>query len=143
MLNVSEFESVKAIQEIPKHPVRRKGDLPMTHYMNLNASPFEMIKCGVKTIELRLFDEKRQVLAVNDSIVFTMTDDPSQQITVKVKALHLFSSFEELYAELPLENCGYTKEELPTASYKDMEQYYSQEKQTKYGVVGIEIQLAN
>ena len=31
-----------------------------THAMNLNPAPFEMIKRGAKTIELRLFDEKRQ-----------------------------------------------------------------------------------
>ncbi len=118
-----------------------KGDLSMTHYMNLNASPFEKIKSGEKTIELRLYDEKRQAIAVDDSIVFTMTDDHSQQITVKVTALHIFKDFEELYAKLPLDKCGYNREELPAASYKDMEQYYSKEKQAKYGVVGIEIEL--
>ncbi len=115
----------------------------MTHYMNLNVSPFEMIKSGEKTIELRLFDEKRQAIDVDDIIVFTLTNDPSQQITAKVKALHLFSSFEELYEKLPLDKCGYSGEELPKASCRDMEQYYSKEKQAKYGVVGIEVKLIN
>ncbi len=115
----------------------------MTHYMNLNLSPFEKIKSGEKTIELRLFDEKRQVITVNDSIIFTMTDDPTQKIKVQVTALHIFKDFEELYANLPLEKCGYTKEELSKADYKDMELYYSKEKQAKYGVVGIEIKLIN
>ncbi len=115
----------------------------MTHYMNLNVSPFEMIKSGEKTIELRLFDEKRQAIDVDDIIVFTLTNDPTQQIKVKVLTLHLFPNFEDLYSSLPLEKCGYEQQELLTASYKDMELYYSKEKQAKYGVVGIEVKLIN
>ena len=43
------------------------------HKMKLNSTPFEMIKNGEKTIELRLFDEKRQQLKAGDKIVFTNT----------------------------------------------------------------------
>ena len=32
----------------------------MIHTMKLDAVPFEKIKSGKKTVELRLFDEKRQ-----------------------------------------------------------------------------------
>lgn len=32
----------------------------MTHSMQLTPSPFQMIKEGIKTIELRLFDEKKE-----------------------------------------------------------------------------------
>ncbi len=32
----------------------------MIYEMNLNASPFEKIAFGSKTIELRIFDEKRR-----------------------------------------------------------------------------------
>ena len=36
------------------------------------SNPFEQIKSGVKTIELRLYDEKRQALSVvGDTIIFT------------------------------------------------------------------------
>ena len=41
--------------------------------MKLNASPFEMIKSGVKSIELRLYDEKRQKIKIGDTIIFTNT----------------------------------------------------------------------
>ena len=37
----------------------------MKHEMKLNNSPFERIKNGTKTIELRLNDEKRQLLKIN------------------------------------------------------------------------------
>ncbi len=42
----------------------------MKHNMNLNDSPFNRIKNGTKTIELRLNDEKRQLLKENDFIEF-------------------------------------------------------------------------
>ena len=42
-----------------------------THKMNLNNSPFHRIKDRTKTIELRLNDEKRQLLKEHDTIEFT------------------------------------------------------------------------
>ena len=42
--------------------------------MNLAPSPFEMIKSGAKTIELRLYDEKRRAVKVGDTIEFTNTE---------------------------------------------------------------------
>ena len=40
----------------------------MKHKMKLNNGPFERIKNGTKTIELRLNDEKRQLLKIKDLI---------------------------------------------------------------------------
>ena len=110
----------------------------MTHYMNLKKAPFEMIKSGYKTIELRLWDEKRSLININDEIVFSCDGKKS---TVKVLALHRFENFDELYRSLDLLKCGYLPEELKTAKADDMNIYYSTEKQEKYGVVGIEIEV--
>ena len=111
------------------------------HHMKLNADPFEKIKRGTKTIELRLFDEKRQAVNVGDGIVFTNAET-GETLRVTVQNLHRFDSFEGLYQSLPLLQCGYTAEDVHWASPADMEQYYSAEKQKKYGVVGIEIRLS-
>ena len=113
----------------------------MTYQMNLNPAPFKMIEQGMKTIELRLWDERRSLLKVGDQIVFVHTKDPTRTLRTRVKALHLFSSFEELYRTLPLTKCGYTDEDVATADPSDMDCYYSKEKQAQYGVVGIEIEL--
>ncbi len=113
----------------------------MTHYMNLHSRPFSMICSGQKTIELRLYDEKRRHIKAGDTIVFTHSDDASQNCAAAVKTLHIFPDFAALYAALPLEKCGYLSEELAEASPSDMNVYYSVEKQAHYGVVGIEIQL--
>lgn len=113
----------------------------MIHEMKLHPQPFAMIASSEKTIELRLNDEKRQQIQVGDTILFTSREDESKQIRATVLKLHRFSSFEELYAELPLEQCGYRPDELAQASPKDMEAYYTPEQQKRYGVLGIEIQL--
>ena len=113
----------------------------MTHVLNLHSGPFEEIRLGRKTIELRLWDEKRSKIKVGDTLVFVRTDDPSRTLTAMVTALHRFPDFAALYAALPLDKCGYLPEEISTASPEDMNVYYSAEKQALYGVVGIEIVL--
>jgi len=106
--------------------------------MKLNDRPYEMIKSGAKTIELRLYDEKRRKIKVGDTVCFKSRED---ELTATVKTLHIFRNFEELYAALPLDKCGYTADELATASPDDMLEYYSKEQIEKYGVVGIEIEV--
>ena len=113
------------------------------HTMRLRREPFEKIKSGKKTVELRLYDEKRQQIQVGDTICFVHTEDETDTITTQVENLFVFASFEELYQKLPLTDCGYTAEELSAASPRDMEQYYSKEEQGRYGVVGIQIRPVN
>ena len=111
------------------------------HTMKLQPAPFEKIRAGRKTIELRLYDEKRQRIAIGDTICFVNTENGSESLTATVKDLYIFDSFETLYNTLPLTECGYTEEELTGASHQDMELYYSKEEQSRYGVVGIKIAL--
>ena len=42
---------------------------------------------------------------------------------------------------MDLLKCGYTADTVSTASPKDMDVYYSPEKQQNYSVVGIELRL--
>ena len=109
------------------------------HNMNLDYLPFEMIKSGQKTIELRLNDEKRQLIKIGDKIVFTNTNT-KEKLTVTVIKLHKFETFNELYDSLPLLKCGYTDSDISTAHPSDMEVYYPKEKQMQHGVLGIEIE---
>lgn len=106
--------------------------------MRLHKGPFELIKNGSKTIELRLYDEKRQMINVGDTIIFENRSD-GDKIIVKVIALHKYPSFEELYKHFNKVSIGYKEDE--EANPKDMELYYSSEEQSKYGVVGIEMEL--
>ena len=112
----------------------------MTHQMQLQPEPFDMIKSGEKTIELRLYDEKRRKIRIGDEIVFTNTEN-GETLTVRVLDLAVFDSFEDLYKTLPLLRCGYTEQDIASASPDDMDVYYPKEKQKEYGVVGITIAL--
>ena len=108
--------------------------------MQLKPVPFQKIKAGEKTIELRLNDEKRRQLSIGDVIVFTEAES-GETLSVEIVALHSFDSFETLYQSLDLEKCGYLKGELAAASPADMDIYYSREEQLRCGVLGIEIIL--
>lgn len=109
----------------------------MIYEMKLRNSPFNKIKNGNKTIELRLYDEKRKKILVGDYIVFTNIDT-LEKIKVQVTNLYLFDNFRELYSKIDNRLFGYNDN---NGNYKDMEDYYSKEEQDKYGVVGIEIKL--
>lgn len=111
------------------------------HRMKLKNSPFQKIKSGIKTVELRLNDEKRQQVRIGDFIEFTLIDDNSQKLTVRVTALHHFDSFAQLYENLPKEKMGYAADEIPVPDH--MDEYYPKEKQEKYGVLGIEFYLTD
>ena len=100
-----------------------------------------MMESGEKTIELRLYDEKRQQISIGDEIEFSCVTDANRCLQRRVIALHTFDSFEKLYASLPLLKCGYTEQNVSTASPLDMEQYYSKEEQSRFGVVGIEMEI--
>ena len=87
--------------------------------MKLGLSPFEKIKNGSKTIELRLYDEKPQKLKIGDFIEFTRLDDTKQRIQTRVTALHRYSSFAELFDSLPKEKLGYSLSDTPDPTHMD------------------------
>ena len=113
----------------------------MKHFMKLNEAPFVMIEIEKKTIELRLYDEKRQQISIGDEIEFSCVSNPERRLLRKVIALHRFDSFKDLYQALPLLKCGYTESNVAMANPTDMELYYTVEQQQKYGVVGLELKL--
>ena len=95
----------------------------MTHTMSLRERPFSLVESGQKTIELRLYDEKRRAIRVGDVIVFTHTDCPERTVRATVIGLHVFPTFDDLYRALPPEKYGYTADEAKTASARDMDVY--------------------
>lgn len=110
----------------------------MTHEMRLHDEPFTLIKNGTKTIEMRLYDEKRREIHEGDSIEFT-NRITNEKIMTDVIKLHIYKSFKELYEHFNKISLGYKENE--EANPEDMKSYYSQEEQDKYGVVGIELKL--
>ena len=112
---------------------KNKGEIYMIHRMKLNENPFERIKNGTKTIEFRLYDEKRQQIKVGDKIEFLKLPDLQEKLLVDVIKLYREDSFENLFRKL------YKDEDEINRKTKSMYKYYSPEKEKEYGVLGIEI----
>ena len=112
------------------------------HFMHLNPAPFGLIRDERKSIELRLYDEKRRKIQIGDGILLENTEAP-ELLLARVTGLRVFASFDDLYQALPLEACGYTEADVDAASPADMEVYYSKEAQQRFGVVGIELAPAH
>ena len=108
----------------------------MKHEVKLNNGPYVNIKNDTKTIELRLNDDKRQLLKIKDLIEFT-NKETLEQMLVEIQNLYHYPSFDELYKHFDKVSMGYKENDV--ADPKDMEKYYSKEEQEKYGVLGIEI----
>ena len=115
---------------------------PVTHEMSLRESPFRAVASGKKTVEMRLFDPKRQLIREGDEIRFTLVGS-AESVTAEVIGLHYFPSFIELYdaflSRVGAEGLGYAEGEAPHP--EDMLDYYSEDSITRYGVIGIEIKL--
>ncbi len=109
----------------------------MLHQMKLNEDPFERIKNGTKTIEFRLYDEKRRKVKIGDKIEFSKLPDLQEKILVDVLDLYTEPSFEELFEKL------YEDKELAKQKANAMYEIYSPENEKKYGVVGIKIKLVD
>ncbi len=107
----------------------------MLHKMKLKESPFERIKNGTKTIEFRLYDEKRKQVKIGDQIEFSKLPDLQERLIVDVIELYREDTFENLFKKL------YINEDEIKKKTKSMYQYYSPEEEKKYGVIGIKISL--
>lgn len=113
----------------------------MAFQMKLNDEPFQKIKTGNKTIELRLYDEKRRSLKLGDYIIFSRVSNPADKIAVKIKGLYRSNSFRELFEDIPLEKCGNSGEMTVEEVITRLRECYSEKDELLYGVIGIKIEL--
>ena len=105
----------------------------MKYKMKLKEDPFERIKNGTKTIEFRLYDEKRSKIKIGDQIEFSKLPELQEKLLVEVLDLYRDESFEKLFRNL------FTDKEEVRRKTMAMREYYSLEEENKYGVVGIKI----
>ena len=112
----------------------------MEHEMKLQPEYYNFIVNGTKRIEIRLYDEKRQQIKIGDIIEFLKEPELNESFNAKVVGLLRYNSFEEMFKDFDisiLSDDSMTKDELISV----LEQFYTKEKQEKYGVLGIRIEL--
>lgn len=110
----------------------------MLHEMKLQPKYYDFIKNGTKRIELRLNDEKRALINIGDTIKFMKEPELTETIEVSVIGLLRYSCFSDLFEDFPIEimaDKSMTKSELLDV----LQEFYTIEKQEKYGVLGIRI----
>ena len=112
----------------------------MVHKMKLQPKYFDYIKYGTKRIELRLYDEKRKNIQLDDEIIFLKEPEQTESIKTKVVALLRYKSFADLLDDFDisvLADNSLNKEEL----LKILQDFYSIEEQLEFGVLGIKIEI--
>jgi ASC-1-like (ASCH) protein len=109
--------------------------------MSLTTRPFELIKYGMKNIEVRLFDEKRQKVNLGDTIIFSKLPNKEEQVFTKVLGLSRFPSIRELYDNFPNSKFGNPGTITTEEQVKKDREFYSLEQEKQFGVLAIHIQL--
>ena len=117
--------------------------LSMEYSMKLLESPYERISSGKKTIEIRLYDEKRQKLNVGDIIEFSKLSDLEDKVKVEIVVLLRYKLFKDLVNDFGMEYYGYPKDYSVDDFVNSIYTIYSKEEEQQYGVLGIKIKLLN
>jgi len=111
----------------------------MKHFMRLQNRYFAMIRDYLKTIELRLFDEKRRKINIGDKIEFLNIDTDESLLTVVVDIITA-ASFDELCSIIDIKQTGFADK---ISLLKEINNIYSVEKTRLYGVMAIKIKIAD
>lgn len=104
--------------------------------VHLHADVFDIVKNGVKDVEVRINDEKRRQLKVGDTLVFLKRPLEDESIKAKVVGLDYYDYFSDLVDHYDMKRIyldGYTKEMY----LNEMARFYTLEEQEKDGVVAI------
>jgi ASC-1-like (ASCH) protein len=104
--------------------------------MKLQPHPFDKIKKGSKTIEVRLFDEKRREIKLGDTIEFRREPEQTEIVQAKVIGLLNYKTFSDLANDFPNID-GDGKEALLERIYT----FYTKEQEEKYSVLGIKVRI--
>lgn len=112
----------------------------MIHKMKLQSKYFDFMFRGTKRIEIRLNDEKRQLIKIGDIIEFERFSELNDSFKTRVVELIRYNNFDELVKDFDisiLADKSMTKSEL----INELIQFYSEEKQQKYEILAIRIEL--
>ena len=72
------------------------------HELKLQPKYYDYILNGTKRIELRLFDEKRQLINIGDKIRFLKESNLDESFEVLVVGLLRYNSFEDLFNDFDI-----------------------------------------
>jgi len=109
-----------------------------TIILNIDDKWFNKIKNKEKRVEMRLNDEKRSKIKIND-ILSIKNNNTFKIIKAKVVNIKKFKDFFELIRNYNNSDLGFNLDEKIDPSF--MYEYYNKEDISRYGVLAIEIEL--
>ena len=117
----------------------------MEHQMHLYEQAFNLVYFGLKTIELRIYDDKRKQISVGDLITFINLTKPDETIVVRVISNRSFIGFHELFLWVNPTLCGWPDGISHADAANYMVNFYKQQDKLellrKLGAVAIEFEL--
>ena len=138
-LNISDLTSPEIIKIDSMREFFAKHILPnidCRFSMSVRHNYFEMIKSGIKDIELRAYDEKRKKIKVGDKFLLFDAENPDAHILCEVLNMHVAPDFESLFKKIDIKRSGFNNlAELMNVITK----FVSAEELLREQVVGIEI----
>ncbi len=108
------------------------------HEMKLQANSFDKIKSKEKTIEIRLYDERRKGIRIGDIILFKKEPEQVETIKAEVVALLNYKTFADLGNDFAGSYFGYEK---GSDILKNIYNFYTKEQEAEHTVLGIKIKL--
>ena len=130
-----------------------KESLVETFVMHLSDDMFEQVKAGAKTVETRLFDEKRQLVDIGDYFIFVKESDETQRVKRRVVDMEVGRTFKSVFGAAKyvdgkrVDDTRFTPKMLGFADGSSIEsmaeqmyKYYSKEQEKKHGVVSFVLQ---
>ncbi len=99
----------------------------LCHRMMLDEKLYELMESGKKTVEVRLYDEKRQRIRAGDIIRFENRGDDTDVEYVLVETVAVYPSFRELFENVRASDCG-----LGDDPEGEMGRYYTEAEQQRY-----------
>lgn len=107
---------------------------------HLDEDVFEVVRLGIKNVEVRVNDLKRRKMKIGDEIIFLKRPLEEEKIITKITGLKVYDNFNELVKDYDIERL-YLKEFSKKDFINLLERFYSMEEQENFGVVAIEFEV--
>ena len=108
--------------------------------LRLDEDIFEIVKNGTKRVEVRLYDKKRELMKVGNTLTFYKRPLLEEKIETKIIGLQRFKTIEELLNKYEMKEiyiAAFKKEEF----IKLLSRFYSKKEQEIYGFIAIEFEV--
>ena len=111
-----------------------------TYIFTIDKKPYKRIKKGLKTVDFRINDLRKNKIKVHDRVIFRENQNSKKEIYGEVVETKTAKTFADIIKYFGKENCGFQNKTIEEAD-KIMHRFYSEEEIKNNGVVGIRFKI--